>query len=196
MPRTSRMGPDNYWFGVGPQILPDRRGAGVNGCSPRCAMPSRATLIPILTSLARAQPQYLPRAHRPASPRPGDPAPVECGRQGFPAGRPRRRPGTERVWISGIALRPDRHPLRRWRGCRAEPAAPQSWSRPGSGRHCSCRPPSGSGWRAYKWQPPLTLIAAPGSAARSPSRWRATRRHASRCIRARRREPRPDAAGR
>jgi len=43
------MGPDNYWFGVGPQILPDRRGAGVNGCSLGCAMPSRATLIPILT---------------------------------------------------------------------------------------------------------------------------------------------------
>jgi len=31
-------------------------------------------------------------------------------------------PGTERVWISGIALRPDRHPLRRWRRSRAEPA--------------------------------------------------------------------------
>jgi hypothetical protein len=46
------------------------------------------------------------------------------------------------------------------------------------------------------WQPPLTAIAAPGNAALSPSRWRATRRHASRCIRARLRGPRSDAAGR
>ena len=38
----------------------------------------------------------------PACPRPGDPAPVECGRQEFPAERPRRCPGTERVWISGM----------------------------------------------------------------------------------------------
>ena len=42
----------------------------------------------------------------------------------------------------------------------------------------------------------LFPAAAPGSAARSPSRWRATPRHASRCIRARRRERRSDAAGR
>jgi len=33
----------------------------------------------------------------------------------FPPGG-RRRPGTAQVWISGIALRPDRHPLRRSRG--------------------------------------------------------------------------------
>ena len=55
--------------------------------------------------------------------------------------RSRRHPGTERVWISGIALRPDRHPLRRSRGSRGEPARPQSWGRPGSGRHCSRRSP-------------------------------------------------------
>ena len=55
--------------------------------------------------------------------------------------RSRRHPGTERVWISGIAVRPDRHPLRRSRGSRGEPARPQSWGRPGSGRHCSRRSP-------------------------------------------------------
>src|SRR5262244_3384355 len=29
--RIDRMGPDNYWFGARPQILLDRRGAGVDG---------------------------------------------------------------------------------------------------------------------------------------------------------------------
>ena len=68
---------------------------------------------------------------------------------------------------------------------------------PGQAGTLAAGPPSGSGCRAYRErQPPLTSIAAPGSAARSPSRWRATRRHASRCIRARRREPRSGAAGR
>lgn len=28
--RIDRMGPDNHWFGARPQILPDRRGAGVD----------------------------------------------------------------------------------------------------------------------------------------------------------------------
>jgi hypothetical protein len=28
--RIDRMGPDNYWFGARPQILLDRRGAGVD----------------------------------------------------------------------------------------------------------------------------------------------------------------------
>ena len=29
--RIDRMGPDDYWFGARPQILLDRRGAGVDG---------------------------------------------------------------------------------------------------------------------------------------------------------------------
>jgi hypothetical protein len=33
--RIDRMGPDNYWFGARPQILLDRRGAGVDGMIPR-----------------------------------------------------------------------------------------------------------------------------------------------------------------
>jgi hypothetical protein len=33
--RIDRMGPDNYWFGARPQILLDRRGAGVDGMVPR-----------------------------------------------------------------------------------------------------------------------------------------------------------------
>jgi hypothetical protein len=45
--RIDRMGTDNYWFGPGRRSLLDRRGAGVDERSRRCAMPSRATLIPI-----------------------------------------------------------------------------------------------------------------------------------------------------
>src|SRR5438309_2888679 len=33
--RIDRMGPDNYWFGARPQILLDRRGAGIDGMIPR-----------------------------------------------------------------------------------------------------------------------------------------------------------------
>ena len=122
--------------------------------------------------------------------------PSKYGRRSFlPGGQ--RRPGTERVWISGLASRPDRHPL--------SPLARVSKLNllrlslgvdPGQAGPCSCRPPSGSGWRAYKRQPPLALVAAPGNAARSPRRWRARHRHASRCIRARHPARRSDAAGR
>src|SRR5215472_3916608 len=70
------------------------------------------------------------------------------------------------------------------------------WSRPGQAGIQAAGPRPARDGRPIEWQPPLTSIAEPGSAARSPSRWRATRRHASRCIRARRREPRSDAVGR
>ena len=100
------------------------------------------------------------------------------------------------VWISAIALRPDRHPLRRSQGSRSEPAGPQSWGRPGQAGVEAGGPRQARDGGPIEWQPPLTSIAAPGIAARSPSRWRATLRHASRCIRARRQEPRSDAAGR
>jgi hypothetical protein len=45
-------------------------------------------------------------------------------------------------------------------------------------------------------QSPLFPVAEPGSSARSPSRWRTRRRHASRRIRVPHRERRSDAAGR
>ena len=115
--RIDRMGPDNYWFGARPQILLDRRGAGVDEMIAQVrAAVAELSLSQYLPSLARAQQQYLPRAHRPAGPRPGDPAPVECGRQGFPAGRRFVRRRTQRVRVSTIALWALRYPARRPRG--------------------------------------------------------------------------------
>src|SRR5438309_12052840 len=53
-----------------------------------CAMLSRATLIPIATVPGPDQQQYLPRAHRPAGPRSGNPAPSNAVRRDFlPGGR-------------------------------------------------------------------------------------------------------------
>ena len=109
--RIDRMGPDNYWFGARPQILLDRRGPGIDEtiAQVRAAVAS-------YPSLARAQQQYLPRADRPPGPRLGDPTPVECGRQGFPAGRRFVRRHTQRVRVSTIALWALRYPARRPRG--------------------------------------------------------------------------------
>ena len=133
--RIDRMGPDNYWFGARPQILLDRRGAGVDAMIAQIRAAVASYPYPsTLSSLARAQQQYLPRPHRPAGPRTGAPPAFERGRQGFPAGRRLVRGCTQRLRVSAVALRARRHPARRPRGPRGKPAGPQSWDRRRSGR--------------------------------------------------------------
>ena len=78
------MGPDNYWFGVGPQILLDRRGAGIDGMIARVR--DAVGSYPYPNSY---RPWPGPNSNTfsrdgPACPRPGDPAPVECVGKNFP----------------------------------------------------------------------------------------------------------------
>jgi hypothetical protein len=195
--RIDRMGPDNYWFGARPQILLDRRGAGVDEmiAQVRAAVasyPYPNTYRPwpgpnsntFLAHIARQVPDlaiqlpsnavgkdFLPGGGLFAA------APSGSGFQlslyGLFGILLAAREGLV-VKLLGLGLGVD--PVRP-----AFEAAGPRQARDGG---------------PIEWQPPLTSIAAPGSAARSPSLWRATRRHASRCIRARRREPQSDAAGR
>ena len=130
--RIDRMGPDNYWFGARPQILLDRRGAGVDGMIEQvrdavASYPYPNSYRPwpgpnsntFLAHIARQVPELAIQLPSNA-----------VGKDFLPGGRV-VRPGTERVRVSGIALRPDRHPARRSRGSRGEPAGPQFRGRPG-----------------------------------------------------------------
>ncbi len=195
--RIDRMGPDNYWFGARPQILLDRRGAGVDEMIAQVRAAVASYPYPnsyrpwpgpnsntFLAHIARQVPDLAIQLPSNA-----------VGKDFLPGGRLfAAAPSGSGFQLSLYGLY--RYPARRPRGSRGEPAGPQSWGRPGQAGAEAAGTRQARDGGPIEWQPPLTSIAAPGSAARSPSRWRATRRHASRCIRARRREPRSDAAGR
>ena len=184
-----RMGPDNYRFGARPRMLLDRRGAGVD----QMIAQVRAGVenYPILQSLAGPN----SNTFLPTSPN-WDPPPLKMQSARIScraaACSPRHAAGP----VSGVALWARRHPARRPRGSRGEPCRASVL---GSPRQAGIE---GAGARQARHRgsmerhSPLFPVAEPGSSARSPSRWRTRRRHASRCIRARHRERRSDAAGR
>ena len=104
--RVDRTGPDNYWFGDRPQIILDRRGARCRRADrgdPRRGRP--LSLSARVSRLARPQQQHLHRVCCPRGPRARPRSAVECDRQRLPArwGTVCRR--TQRLWVSGFALR-------------------------------------------------------------------------------------------
>jgi hypothetical protein len=82
------MGPDKHWFGAWPEIVLDRRGAGVDEIIGQMrAAVANYPLSEYLPSLPRPQQQYLPRAHRPAGPRAEIPLPSNAvGKDFLPGG--------------------------------------------------------------------------------------------------------------
>ena len=169
------------------RMLLDRRGVGVD----QMIAQVRAGVenYPILQSLAGPN----SNTFLPTSPN-WDPPPLKCSRQGFPAGRRLVRRGTPRIrfQVSLYGLGDILLAVRE--GLDVNPS--QFWSRPGRAgiEGASARQARDRG--SMERHSPLFPVAEPGSSARSPSRWRTRRRDASRCIRARHRERRSDAAGR
>jgi hypothetical protein len=94
-----RTGPDIYWFGAQPLILLDRCGVGVNEMIAQLRAGVANYPYP---NTYRPWPGPNSNTFLPTSPN-WDPPPLECGRQGFPAGRRLVRPGTPRIWLSGVA---------------------------------------------------------------------------------------------
>ena len=77
-----RMGPDNYRFGARPRMLLDRRGAGVDQMIAQVRAGVENYPYPNTYS---PWPGPNSNTFLPTSPN-WDPPPLECGRQGFPAG--------------------------------------------------------------------------------------------------------------
>jgi Protein of unknown function (DUF3750) len=186
-----RIGPDNYWFGARPRMLLDRRGAGFDQMIAQVRAGVASYPYPNTYS-PWPGPNSIPSCPHP---RTGIHLPSNAvGEDFLPAAACSPRHASDLV--SGVALWSRRHPARRPRGSRGEPAGSQFWSRPGQAgiEGASARQARDRG--SMERHSPLFPVAEPGSSARSPSRWRTRRRHASRCIRARHRERRSDAAGR
>ena len=184
-----RMGPDNYRFGARPRMLLDRRGVGVDQMIAQVRAGVENYPYPTIPGPG---PTAIPSCPHP---RTGIHLPSNAvGKDFLPAAACSPRHASDPV--SGVALWSRRHPARRPRGSRGEPAGSQFWSRPGQAgiEGASARQARDRG--SMERHSPLFPVAQPGSSARSPSRWRTRRRHASRCIRARHRERRSDAAGR
>ena len=183
-----RMGPDNYRFGARPRMLLDRRGAGVDQMIAQVRAGVENYPYPTIPGPG---PTAIPSCPHP---RTGIHLPSKCSRQGFPAGRRLVRRGTPRIrfQVSLYGLGDILLAVRE--GLDVNPS--QFWSRPGRAgiEGASARQARHRG--SMERHSPLFPVAEPGSSARSPSRWRTRRRHASRCIRARHRERRSDAAGR
>ena len=114
--RIDRMGPDNYWFGARPQILLDRRGAGVDEMIAQVRAAVASYPYPN-TYRPWPGPNSNPSSRTsPGRSRTEDPPAFQCGGQGFPAGRRFVRRRTQRVRVSTIALWALRYPARRPRG--------------------------------------------------------------------------------
>ena len=130
--RIDRMGPDNYWFGARPQILLDRRGAGVDEMIAQVRAAVASYPYPnsyrpwpgpnsntFLAHIARQVPELAIQLPSNA-----------VGKDFLPGG------GLFAAAPSGSGFQVSlyglcRHPARRSRGSRGEPAGPQSWRRPG-----------------------------------------------------------------
>ena len=95
-----RMGPDNYRFGARPRMLLDRRGAGVDQMIAQVRAGVENYPYPNTYS---PWPGPNSNTFLPTSPN-SDPPLLECGRQGFPAGRRLVRRGTQQIRVSGVAL--------------------------------------------------------------------------------------------
>ena len=115
--RIERMGPDNYWFGARPQILLDRRGAGVDEMIAQVRAAVASYPYPnsyrpwpgpnsntFLAHIARQVPDLAIQL------------PSNAVGKDFPAGRRFVRRRTQRVRVSTIALWALRYPARRPRG--------------------------------------------------------------------------------
>ena len=184
-----RIEPDNYWFGARPQILLDRRGAGADEmiAQLRAAVanypyPNTCCRWPgpdyntFLAHIARQVPEL--RIHLPSN---------TVGKDSLPGGGLfAATPSGSGFQVSlyglgGIMLAAREALEANLLGLSfgVDPVRPRS-AASGSPVHRAA----------------FTRRFAPGSVARSPSRWRATRRHASRCTRVPRQARRSGAAGR
>src|SRR5215472_17667189 len=119
-------------------------------------------VVPALMILFQVE-RHDSELHRPCSAAPHDPAMLRTippSRRGVYRVR-----GTQRIRVSTIALWALWHPLGRSQGSRGEPAGPQSCGRPDQAGTEAAGPRPARYGGPIEWQPPLTSIADPGSAA-------------------------------